>query len=158
MPIRDVAAQCASLANDYGANHGPNSPATFHLALLIVDPDNPGELIECPNVTTIYNDDDTEAVVPNGYARAAVPNNGTTFPPPDPETGELTTAVIDDFPVSLAEYPAPIVGWRLMAGNVAWDEAALPEAERVTVDDPGTHIKLILSIFYNEFASTDMTL
>lgn len=145
----DLSAQCASLANDYGATHGANAPSTFTLALFIGSPlDDEG--YEVPT-TTVLVDEDTgaESTVSNGYARANVANNGTNFPPADPETGVLTTPVLS-FATSTNEYPEAVTHWQLYGpGDVAWDSGELPRDQRITVDDTGVTPRLSLSIYYN---------
>lgn len=147
MPIRDVAAQVASLANDYGASHGPHSPSSFQLALFMGDPNEDG--IEVPSTTTIVDEDTgDESVVSNGYAPATVPNNGTSFPAPDPASGILETPAFT-FPASTAEYPDTVTHWLLRASGVGWDTGALPPDGQITVETSGVTPRLSLSLFYN---------
>lgn len=149
MTIRDLAAQVASLANDYGATHGPHSPATFKLALYLGDPTEDG--IEVPATTTVVNEDTgEESVVSNGYAAATVANNGTNFPAPDPTTGVLTSAVVA-FPTSTAEYPDTVTHWLLSDAStgVGWDTGALSRDEQITIEAAGVTPRLLLSLFYN---------
>lgn len=150
--IGSLAAQCASLANDYGATHGPNSPASFEVALFIVDDDN-GGLIEVPTTTEV-EDEDTGVVstVANGYARAPAPNDGTIFPAPDPATGVLTTPPIPGFPASTAEYPGDVVAWALYdaATQAEWDWNYLAKGQEITVTDAGIVPMPVLSIYNND--------
>lgn len=55
----------ASLANDYGADHGSNSPSSMDLCLYTTDVDSGG--VEFSGA---------------GYSAATVANNGTNFPAP----------------------------------------------------------------------------
>jgi hypothetical protein len=149
MPIRDIPARCASLANDYGASHGANAPDEFEVALFIGDPNGDGVEVD---VDTTLVDEDTglETVVPNGYAPATVDNDGTVFPAADPDTGVLTTPLVT-FPVSLEEYPGTVTHWLLrdpVTGD-GWDTGALPHDETITVAAAGVTPRLVLSIFYN---------
>lgn len=152
----DVAAQSASLANDYGATRGINAPTSFELALFIGDPTGDG--VEVDDETTLVDEDTgVETVVANGYARITVANDGTNFPPADAE-GVLTTPVLT-FPVSLEEYPDAVTHWQLYAaGDVAWDSGALPRDQRITIDAAGVTPRLTLSIFYNPLATSGDTL
>lgn len=148
MPIRDVAAQAASLANDYGATHGPHAPSSFQLALFLGDPNEDG--VEVSSTTTLVNDDDgTETVVNNGYAPAVVANDGAHFPAPDPDTGVLTSAVIA-FPVSTAEYPDTVTHWLLRetSTGIGWDSGQLPRDDELVVEDAGVTPRISLAIYY----------
>jgi hypothetical protein len=148
--IGSLAAQCASLANDYGATHGPNSPTSFEVALLIVD-DDTGGLVEVPTTTDVEDEDTGVATtVANGYARATVANDSTTFPAPDPATGVLTTPPIIGFPASTAEYPGDVVAWALYDGGVLWDWNYFATGQRITVSDAGIVPMPVLSIYYND--------
>lgn len=151
--IGSIAAQCASLANDYGATHGPNSPASFTVGLLIPDPVNFGALIEMPTTTTLIDEDTgAESTVANGYARATVANDGSTFPAPDPTTGELTSVPIEGFPAATAEYPDTATHWALYDATTGdmWDYAEFPQSERITIAEAGVTPRPVLSIFYND--------
>lgn len=145
----DVAAQCASLANDYGATRGPNSAAEFDLELWIGDPNGTG--YEVPTSTVLVDENTgAESTVANGYVAPVVANDGTNFPPADPASGVLTTPVFAA-PVSTEEYPEAVTHWLLRdraTGN-AWDSGALPRDQRITVDAAGVTPRLSLAIFYN---------
>lgn len=153
MPIRDVAAQVASLRNDYGATHGPHAPASFEVALYLGDPNvsDLGGGVEVPATTVLVDEDSgDETEVANGYARATIANDGTGFPEPDADTGVLTTALVS-FPPSLAEYPDTVTHWLLLDADtgVAWDSGELPRDEQITVEGPGVVPGLLLALFYS---------
>lgn len=140
MPIRSVAAQVASLKNDYGTSRGANAPASWELAIFTSDPMTGGT--EMPTTT---------GGVANGYARVTVANTDANFPAPDPVTGELVaTAIV--MPTSLAAYPATGTHWQLFAVGTgdAWDCAAFAATDRVVVTGAGAAPRPVLSIFYNE--------
>jgi hypothetical protein len=148
VPIRDTAAAALSLRNDYGASHGPHSPASFQVCLFIGDPSLDG--VEVSATTTLINEDDgSESQVPNGYARATIANDGASFPQPDTDTGVLTTATVT-FPTSTDEYPDTVTHWLLLdsAGN-GWDSGSLPRDEQIAVEEAGVTPALSLAIFYS---------
>lgn len=152
MPIRDVTAQAASLANDYGATHGPHSPSSFELALYLGDPNDDG--VEVPDTTVLVNEDTgDESTVPNGYAPAHVPNDGDHFPAPDPNTGVLTTSPVA-FPISTAEYPDTVTHWLLRdpATGAGWDTGQLPQEEQMVIESAGVTPRVALALFYNPLA------
>lgn len=114
MPIRDVEAQNASLANDYGPTHGPNSPDSHDLALfngdpMVVDPsDDPGVEVTGP-----------------GYGRGvidmadwSVPSGGSIL-----ATGAM--------PTPTGEWDEG-THWALFDGDTMWDTGALQEPVNVT--------------------------
>lgn len=150
MPIRDVAAQVASLSNDYGATHGPHSPTAFELALYVGDPAT-DEGVEVA-ATTVLVDEDTgdETTVSNGYSRASVPNDGAHFPAPDADTGVMTSSIIA-FPMSAAEYPDTVTHWLLCDSTTGagWDSGQLPRDEQITVEQSGVTPRLRISLFYS---------
>lgn len=148
MALRDVAAQVASLANDYGATHGPHSPNTFEVALFIGDPEEDG--IEVSPTTLVENEDTgVESPVTNGYAPATITNDGSNFPAPDATTGILTTAEIA-FPASLAEYPDTVTHWLLRDADTGtgWDTGAFPRDEQIAVESSATTVRVQLSIYH----------
>lgn len=152
MPIRDTAAQAASLSNDYGATHGPHSPGTFELALFLGDPNSDG--VEVPSSTVLVDEDSgAESTVPNGYAPARVTNDGGSFPAPDPDTGVLTTPPVS-FPVSTAEYPDTVTHWLLRdpATGAGWDTGQLPQEEQLVIESAGVTPRVALALFYNPLA------
>lgn len=144
MPIKDVAAQVASLSNDYGATKGPNAPVNLDVEIWVGDPLEAGSY-EMPATTDIDG-----VVTANGYASVTVPNDGTTWNAPDPVTGELLSNPIT-FPTSTAEWPDTGTHWLLRdtATGDAWDCAAFERTQRVNVNEAGVTPKPILSIFYN---------
>lgn len=148
MPIRDLAAQVASLANDYGASHGANAPLTFEVALFIGDPSDEG--VEVTATTTLIDEDsgDTSEVA-NGYSPVVIANDGAWFPPADPDTGVLTTALVT-FPEAEAEYPDTVTHWLLRdpATGAGWDTGVLPRDDQIAVEGAGVTPRLTLAIFY----------
>lgn len=144
MPL-DLAAQVASIKNDYGATRGPNGPATFQVALFTDDPTVGG--VEMPNLTATVDEAGLPIDVANGYARAGISNNGATFPAPDPTTGILTTAIIS-WPVSQFAYPLEAKAWVLYDGSTRWDYGVIPRDQWLYVPAAGVTPRLALSIFY----------
>lgn len=148
----DLTAQCASLANDFGATKGPNAAVSFWVELWVGSPDAGGH--QMPSTTTVVDDDtDVESTVPNGYARAVLANNGTNFPAADPTTGVLETPPVEGFPTSTAEYPDSATHWVLRdtATDAIWQWAAFPADAQITISDAGVRPRPSLSIFYNPF-------
>lgn len=146
MPIKDVAAQAASLANDYGATKGPNAPANFELEIWVGDPMT-DDAYEMPNTTDIDG-----VVTPNGYAPLTVANNGTNFPAPDATTGMLTTPPLTGFAASTAEWPDRGTHWLLRdpVTGAAWDCARFARGQRVNITEAGVTPQPVLSIYYND--------
>jgi len=132
MAIKDVAAQNASLANDYGPNHGPASPDAHELALFNGDPMFDGVEITGP-----------------GYAPATVSNDAGW---PDPDGGAISRSIT---------YGAPTGPWdeathwllRDPVTGDGWDCSALTEPLNVTdASDDGPVV--IVTIFHPD-ALTD---
>ena len=135
MALLDVAAQNASLDNDYGANKGPNSPAALELALFNGDPANGG----------------VEMDAAGGYAAVSMSNDGTNFPTAAdgqkicatqnfaPSTDQWTAAGLPD----VATY------WALRdpASGALWDTGQL--AAEISVEASGTNVSVQPIIFYN---------
>lgn len=137
-PIRDLAAQCGSLANDYGTAHGAGSPATFEVAIFHGDPMGAGTELAA-----------TTDGMANGYARVTVANTDAVFPAPDPVTGQLTTTPIV-FDTATLDWPLVGTHWALIAaGDVMWDCAAFRRTERVVVNVAGVTPAPVLVVFYN---------
>lgn len=135
MPIGDVAAQNASLANDYGATKGPNAAASFSLELWAGDPGNGGVQMDAAG----------------GYAPVTVTNDGTNFPAPD---GGQIVAAVQTFATPTGEWTAggnPDVAthWLLRdtATGAAWDYGAL--GDEISVEAAGTAVTVQPVIFYN---------
>lgn len=151
----DLAAQIASLKNDFGASKGPNAAAAFAVELWIGSPDGGGQ--EMPTTTVLTDDDGVETTVANGYAPAPLTNNGTNFPVPDADSGILETPLVAGFPTSTAAYPAAVTHWVLRdtATGAIWHAAAFPADQRITVGAAGVKPVPVLSIFYNPI--TDLT-
>ncbi len=127
MPIRDQAAQEASLNNDYGATHGAHAPAAFEVALFDADPTLGG--VE---------------LVGNGYARGAI-TNGAAFPPA--ADGVKRSAAPVAFPTATGAWETARY-WALFdpVAGVWWDYAPLVEPLDVTAAGPGPTVAL--AIFY----------
>lgn len=140
MPLISIAAQNASLDNDYGATHGANAPAAHQVALFIGDPEVDG--IEVPTTT------ETEAgTVPNGYARVTIDNDGTTWAAAS--EGQKSTSAPILFPDALAEYPDTVTHFVLYDdadGTTAWDSA--PLLDPLDVTGAGAFDPAVLTIFY----------
>lgn len=114
MPIRDIAAQNASLANDYGASRGPNSAASHQLCLFAGDP----------------NDGGTELTSAGGYARVTLTNDGTNWPAP--ANGEVT-GVKATFPQSTGAWSDDATHWALLGSDgLWWDTGELESPISVT--------------------------
>ena len=129
MPIRDIVAMNASLANDYGATHGPNAPEEHELAIFDGDPSVEGvEVAEQPRAT-VTND--------AGWA--------------DPENGQVARVVPVQMPDATAAYDADY--WALIAGGVMWDYGPLTEPLEVTEAGPGPLVSPV--IFYDESVGTE---
>lgn len=150
----DVAAQNASLDNDYGTTHGPNAADSFELALFIGDPLADGTEVE--SITEVDTFDGEGAptgteLVENGYARAAVAH-GDFAPAVD---GEKSTPDPVPFPDALAEWPGPATHWQLYDADTgaAWDSGEFAE-DGLDVTGPGAGPLVRLSIYYAD-AVTD---
>lgn len=139
----DLAAQNASLDNDYGETHGPHSPDSFQLALFVGDPLSGGE--ELAGQTEVDADGGGTELVDNGYARPAVQHSDFT---PAAE-GIKATSLPVQFPDVLAEWPDTVTHWQLYAddGVTAWDGGAISDPQLdVTGAGPGPTVSL--AIFY----------
>lgn len=115
MPIKDTAAQNASLDNDYGATHGANSPAAHELVLFSGDP-----MIDGIEITG------------SGYAPAAVANDAGW---PSADGGSKSRIV---------NFAAPTGPWdeadhwalRDPVSGTVWDCAPLTEPLDITSASP----------------------
>lgn len=139
----DTAAQNASLDNDYGDDHGPNSPASFALALYVGDPRADGE--ELADATEVDAEGGGTEVVPNGYAPAAVAH--ADFLPA--AGGVKSTAAPVQFADALAEWPDTVTHWQLRDATTgaAWDSGALADPF-LDVTEAGPGPTVTVSIFY----------
>ena len=128
--IRDVAAQNASLDNDYGATHGPHSPSAHELALFNGD----------PTATAV------ELAADGGYARVSLPNDGTSWPGADGGA----TSVTADFPFSTGAWSDTATWWALYAddGTTMWDCG--PLEQEISVDQAGEGITVTVTVYYNQ--------
>lgn len=149
----DLAAQNASLDNDYGTTHGPNSPASFLLALFVGDPLAGGVEVSNLSEVDVLDDDGNitgTEIVSNGYARAAVAH--ADFAPADEGIKATTNPVA--FANALAEWPDTVTHWQLYAtdGTTAWDSGAIADPLLdITAEGPGPTVAL--SIFYADAVS-----
>lgn len=144
MPIRDVAAQNASLNNDYGATKGPNAAPSHLVALFAGDPGNGG--VEIADTTEVDDGAGGTTFVANGYARASITNDGTTWAAA--ADGLKSTNAPVQFPAALAEYPATITHAALFApdGVTMWDYS--PTADPIDVTAAGNGPAVALTVFY----------
>jgi len=123
--IKDVAAQNASLDNDYGTTRGPNAAASHSLALFDGDPMDVGVEITGP-----------------GYARVTVPASDWLAS----ADGAKTLTAPKQFPDATDAWPS-VTHWGLYAGAVLWDCAELIESVEVTTASPGP--KVSVTVFYD---------
>lgn len=140
MPIRDVAAQNASLNNDYGSTAGANAPTSWQVALFVGDPMDGGT--EMPDETEL----DDLSVVPNGYARVTIAQSAWAAA----VDGEKRTAVPVQFANALAEWPETATHWALFDaadGTTMWDCALLDR--ELNVNAAGAGPSVALSVFYD---------
>lgn len=144
MPLKDPAAQAASLDNDYGATKGPQAPGSLRLRIFIGDPLADG--YEMPDTTL----DDTDTAVPNGYAPVVVPNDGSTWQAANPIDGSKTSYPIT-LPDSTYAWPDTGTHWQLEDADtgVVWDCCEFAETDQLVVDDAGFTPRPVLTVFYN---------
>lgn len=133
MPLRDLAAQEASLDNDYGPTRGPHSPDVFEVALFAGDPAVDG--VEVPV------DVDGELT---GYEPAAMSNDAW-----NPAEDGVKTSHEIQFADPLTEWPETVTHAALRdpATGVVWDVVELEEPLDVT--GPGVIPPVVLPIFYD---------
>jgi hypothetical protein len=132
MTLLDAAAQSASLNNDYGANKGPNAPASHELALFTGDPRVGG----------------TELTSAGGYARVVVANNGTNWPG---ASGGSTTSAEIALPTSTGAWSDTATWFVLFDAadsTTRWD--AMPLFEEIDITVAGVTKSLILTINYQQ--------
>lgn len=122
MPILDVAAQNASLDNDYGVNHGPGSPDSHDLALFTDHPAYGGVEVTGP-----------------GYARVTV----AAADWPDADGG--AKSVTKTFPDPTDAWTDGAY-WVLFDVSTAWDYAPLTEPLNVT--GPGAGPLVTITIYH----------
>lgn len=143
MGLLDVAAQNASLDNDYGATKGPNSPASLELALFNGDPTLGG----------------VEMDAVGGYAAVSMTNDGTNFPAA--ADGQKVCAE-QTFATPTGEWTAAGVAdtathWCLRDSSTGtvWDYDVLTEEVNVEIDDDtgaivGGPVKVQPIIYYGD--------
>lgn len=144
----DTAAQNASLDNDYGTTHGPNSPASFLLALFTGDPEGDGlEVEDATEVDVLDGDGNVTGTTleANGYARAAVAHSDFAAS----VDGVKATTDPVQFADALAEWPDTVTHWQLYAvdGTTAWDSGVI-EGGGLDVTEAGAGPAVSVSIFY----------
>lgn len=142
MPIKDLAAQSASLDNDYPGPSGGYVPATLDVEIWVGDPLGSG--YEMPATTDVDGVDTA-----NGYASVNVSNDATTWLDADVDGTKTSNPIA--FPASTAAYPDTGTHWLLRdpATSAAWDCGAFTATDRVVVDAPGVTPNPVVSIFYN---------
>lgn len=137
MPIRDTAAMNRSLDNDYGTTAGPNSPASWQLALFDGDPMVPAvdgggvelDATDCP-----------------GYARVTVAQSAFLAA----SDGLKSTSAPVQFPTATADWTTTATHWALFdaaSPTQMWDCSILGERIDV-VAGPGPSV--IPTIFYDD--------
>lgn len=133
MPIRDQAAQEASLDNDYGPTRGPNAPDGLEVAFFAGDPDVDG--IEVP--TAVEGE-------PTGYERVSFSNDDW-----EPADGGVKRSFPIEFPDALTEWPETVTHAALRdpVTGLWWDSLELEEPLDVT--GPGAFAAVVLPIFYD---------
>lgn len=135
MSLLDVAAQNASLDNDYGATKGANAPAAHQVAIFTDHPDLGG--VELDSF--------------GGYARVMWTNNGTNWPAAS--GGQKVSADVV-FATSSDEWQAGGVSatgtyWVLFDnadGTTRWDCGRI--SDEVSVSATGAVVTLRLTIYY----------
>jgi hypothetical protein len=126
MPLASVAAQNASLDNDYGTTRGPNAPDAHELALFNGDPRFGGTELS-------GNGYDRTPVLPADWDPAEDGAKSATVTPAD-ATGEWQSAT----------------HWLLIATATGdwWETAALDQATSVTAAGPVTPVTV--TAFYGD--------
>lgn len=142
MPILSVAAENASLDNDYGATCGPNAAAAHQVALFIGDP--AGDGFEVPDTTET---EEFPLGTPNGYERVTILNDGTIWGAA--ADGQKVTLAPVEFPDALEAYPGTVTHFVLFDdadGVTGWDCAPLLDPKDVT--SAGDPVQVSLTLFY----------
>lgn len=131
MSLLSIAAQNASLDNDYGSTAGPNAPASLEVALFDGDPLLGG----------------LELTSDGGYARVTVANDGTTWP---------TAASGGAKTMATASFPTPTGAWSSTAtffvlydaadSTTAWDSGELDDEIAVDADEFGVPLTTSVGI------------
>lgn len=131
MTLYSVAAQNASLDNDYGATKGPNAAAAHEVALFTNDPDLGG----------------VELDAIGGYARVVWTNNGTNWPAAS--GGQKTSAPLA-FPDATDAW-SDTAKWYVLYdaadSTTQWDGAPLSDEISITAAEAGPIAEL--TIYYN---------
>ena len=123
MPIRDEAAMNRSLDNDYGDDHGPNSPASFLVALFVGDP-----MIAAIDGGGV----EANSTDQPGYARVAISHSD--FPAAADGLKTLQVA----FPATTGEWSPSVTHWAILDASTLdmWDTGELSEEFDVTGAGP----------------------
>lgn len=135
--VLDVAAQNASLDNDYGATKGPNAATAHQFALYAGDPQLNG----------------VELDAAGGYARVVIPNDGTSWP--DAAANGAKTAAPVTLPAATGEWTvggAPAVATHFVLidnadGVTGWDSGRLDSP--ISVDVAGVTGSASPTVYYN---------
>lgn len=129
--LLDVAAQNASLDNDYGASAGANAAASHEVALFDGDPESGG----------------VELSATGGYVRVVVANDGTNWPA---AVGGAKSSAPVLFPTSTAAW-SDTAKWFVLfdaADSVTrWDSGALDS--EAAVDGADVVVEATLTITYS---------
>lgn len=138
MALVSIAAQNASLDNDYGAAKGPNAAASHEVALYQGDPVNGG----------------VELDAAGGYARPTVTNDGTSWAA---AAGGAKTSAVVGFADATAEWtvagvPAVATHFLLVDATTGdfWDSGLLGDEVSVEAAGPGPSVQL--TIYYESGA------
>jgi hypothetical protein len=138
MALVSIAAQNASLDNDYGATAGPNAAAAHEVALYAGDPLTGG----------------VELDAAGGYARPTVTNDGASWAAAD---GGAKTSTVVAFADSTDEWtvagdPAVATHFLLVDASTGdfWDSGLLGDEVSVEAAGPGPRVQL--TIYYESGA------
>lgn len=138
MALVSIAAQNASLDNDYGATAGPNAAAAHEVALYQGDPLNGG----------------VELDAAGGYARPTITNDGTTWAA---AAGGSKSSAVVTFADSTDEWtvggsPAVATHFLLIDATTGdfWDSGLLGDEISVEAAGPGPSVQL--TIYYESGA------
>lgn len=145
----DVAAQNASLDNDYGSTKGPNAAAAHEVALFIGHPDNGG--VEVSDLTEVDDGLGGTTFEANGYGRPVITNDASWLPASE---GVKLSAVPLQWPDVTSDegyggqLPTHFVLIDAADHTTKWDIVPLVNPEDVTEAGPGPAIRL--AVFYGD--------
>lgn len=139
MGLLSIAAQNASLANDYGANTGPNAATAHEVAFYAGDPENGGVELDSAG----------------GYARPLLTNDGTNWAAP---AGGAVSSGTVDLPTSTDEWTAggfpAVADYFLLIDSITgdfWDSGLL--ADPISVDAAGETPHAQLTVYYENLGA-----